>query len=73
MNISFTKLGHEECELCETFNQHHPDHNKHNVHENSNCDMCNTWSLHYEMYTKARLKYEEHTVKPKNGKIKKLY
>lgn len=29
MNISFTKLGHEECESCEQFNVH--PHNKENL------------------------------------------
>lgn len=70
MNISFTKLGHEECELCETFIQHDPNHNRHNAQENSDCDGCNKWSLHFEIYTNARIKYNEHSEKTKNGKVK---
>lgn len=71
MNISFTKLGHEECESCETFIQHDPNHNRHNVQENIDCcDECKKWSLHFEMYTNARKKYDEHSEKTKKGKIK---
>lgn len=28
MNISIVKLGHEECESCETFSLHNPIHTK---------------------------------------------
>ena len=28
MNIRFTKLGHEECEKCETFKLHNSQHNE---------------------------------------------
>jgi len=55
-----------------TFIQHNPNHNKHNVQENSDCDMCKKWSLHFEMYTNARIKYEEQSGKTKNGKIKTI-
>lgn len=67
MNISFTKLGHEECELCETFDQHDSNHNKHNAHDNTDCDLCQKWSMHYEMYTNARIKYEKQLEKTKKG------
>lgn len=31
MNISFTKLGHEECEMCEVFKLHDRMHTKENL------------------------------------------
>jgi len=67
MNKSFTKLGHEECESCETFIQHYLNHNRYNVQENSDCDRCKNWLLHFEMYTNASIKYDEHSEKTKNG------
>lgn len=60
----------QECEICETFIQHDPNHNRHNAQENSDCDGCNKWSLHFELYTNARIKYNEHSEKTKNGKVK---
>jgi len=41
---------------------------RHNAQENSDCDGCKNWSLHFEIYTNARIKYNEHSEKTKNGK-----
>lgn len=37
MNISFTRLGHEECEKCESFCLHNSAHTKENLEVNKNC------------------------------------
>lgn len=43
LNIHFTNLGHEQCELCEQFRPH-VSHNKKNL--DPNCETCNKWSVH---------------------------
>ncbi|KAF2895817.1 hypothetical protein ILUMI_10358 [Ignelater luminosus] len=44
LNISFTKLGHEECEVCETFNLHDSNHTKTSLSED--CTYCDLWNQH---------------------------
>lgn len=61
MNISFTKLGHEECEVCEKFMLHNPNHNKENL--NNDCDECKNWSIHNTNAMQARRKYQIHVEK----------
>lgn len=68
MNIYFTKLGHEECETCEEFNQHDTTHTKEMLNININCSICIKWSIHYDMYKSARAKYDWHRNKETNGK-----
>lgn len=67
MNISFTKLGHEECELCELFDQHDSTHTKQTLNEHNICDVCKKYNLHLEKYINARAKYESHAVQKKKG------
>lgn len=68
MNISFTKLGHEECELCEVFDQHDSTHTKQTLNEQCNsCDVCKKYTLHLAQYINARAKYEGHAVQNKKG------
>lgn len=55
-NISFTKLGHEECWACEIFKKHNAEHTKENL--DSNCEGCSKWVLHHEKYKAARLMYQ---------------
>lgn len=43
MKISFTKLGHEECEICETFVLHNPEHTKENPC--TDCQECLSWKM----------------------------
>ncbi|KAG5882887.1 hypothetical protein JTB14_021946 [Gonioctena quinquepunctata] len=43
-NISFAKLGYEECEACEYFELH--DHTKEN--KLNDCDTCVHWKNHTE-------------------------
>ncbi|XP_022179369.1 uncharacterized protein LOC111039985, partial [Myzus persicae] len=76
MNISFTKLGHEECELCELFDQHDSTHTKQTLNEQYNiCDICKKYTLHLEKYINARAKYESHAVQKKKGNtnLDKIY
>lgn len=42
MKISFTKLGHEQCETCEEFEQHNLLHSKEKLC--SSCTVCINWS-----------------------------
>lgn len=55
LNISFAKLGNEECETCEKFHQHNKDHTSENL--NPDCIVCNEWSTHHKKYVQARGKY----------------
>lgn len=53
MNISFVKLGEEECEICEAHNLH--------VHDNEteeNCAQCNDWKDHSERAKVSRTAYK---------------
>lgn len=58
MKISFTKLGHEECEQCEVFEQHDKTHTR-NTLDLGNCDICKKWNVHIKKATDARKKYRE--------------
>lgn len=60
LNISFTKLGHEECFDCEVFNLHctaSGGHSKNQLAED--CDLCMQWKTHHERYRKTRAEYQE--------------
>jgi len=60
-NISFTKLGHEECEQCEEWKQHNANHSKDTLNLSSNtCNVCKKYEVHLELYTQARSLYESH-------------
>lgn len=59
MNISFARLGHEECESCEKFNIHNLDHTKNG--RDSECETCNLYTKHKKIYIKARKHYEADT------------
>lgn len=56
MNISFAKLGHEECETCETFNLHNPAHVKNGC--DPSCETCSSYLKHKARYVKARKLYD---------------
>lgn len=53
MNISFTKLGHEACEVCEGFKLH--GHNKDS--RSPDCETCQRWSSHIQKAEEARRHY----------------
>lgn len=52
MNISFTKLGHEECELCTSFNIHTKE-----VPDCNSCTICLQQPIHQSNLVKARTSY----------------
>ncbi|XP_030748954.1 uncharacterized protein LOC115885491 [Sitophilus oryzae] len=54
-NISFTKLGHEECETCEIFKMHDPKHTQQNLIPD--CESCKAWENHISKAKNAREKY----------------
>ncbi|CAG9763025.1 unnamed protein product [Ceutorhynchus assimilis] len=57
MNISFTKLGHEECFACETFSLHSKatGHTKETAEDT--CQECTTWKEPQQKYREARKEY----------------
>ncbi len=57
MKISFAKLGHEECEICEEMNLHNPSHNVNSFV--SECDICTKWRGHIDKANNAPQKYRE--------------
>lgn len=57
MKISFTKLGHEECESCEFFRLHDTNHSKENLV--NDCGDCIKWKCHIDKANAARQKYRE--------------
>lgn len=58
MNISFTKLGHEECEICEAFDVHDNKHSKDSL--SSECETCQSWIIHKGNAKKSREIYTLH-------------
>ncbi|KAK4875390.1 hypothetical protein RN001_011812 [Aquatica leii] len=54
-NISFTNLGHEECELCEGFKLHNKQHNPENLDQA--CTDCNSWKEHIQRANDSRASY----------------
>lgn len=57
MNISFTKLGNEECEKCESFELHNENHRKETADQNVDCDTCKEWTLHLNKANITRRNY----------------
>ncbi|KAG5867951.1 hypothetical protein JTB14_007650 [Gonioctena quinquepunctata] len=55
-NISFVKLGHEECEDCEYFLLHNEDHKKDNLA--IDCAICRQWDEHIKKADKSRTRYK---------------
>ena len=58
LNISFTKLNHEECGMCFKFKEHDKDHNQENL--SPDCETCIYWKCHIEKAEKSRDLYKEH-------------
>ena len=52
MNISFAKLGEEECELCMIYNKH-----EHDSQDSESCTKCRDWLEHNERARLARTCY----------------
>ncbi|KAG5882010.1 hypothetical protein JTB14_005567 [Gonioctena quinquepunctata] len=59
LNISFVKLGHEECEECEEFDLHDKTHNKDNIKKD--CECCTRWASHIERAKRSREQYQYDT------------
>lgn len=59
MKISFAKLGHEQCWVCESFDLHSKlsSHKKDDVLD-SNCEECSKFVVHKKKYTSARKHYQ---------------
>jgi len=55
MNISFVKLGEEECEDCIMYENH--EHG--NIEEGNPCETCNSWKAHVERAKVSRKLYKE--------------
>ncbi|KAF6209662.1 hypothetical protein GE061_015411 [Apolygus lucorum] len=60
MNISFTALGHGECEQCESFKLH--DHDQNDLQPD--CSICNAFAIHKQKYSEARIQYNDHKENP---------
>lgn len=54
-NISFVKLGNEECELCESFQLHNIEHTPNSL--NDDCQTCCTWNDHIKKAKDSRERY----------------
>lgn len=63
-NICFTKLGHEECEVCEKFFIHNPEYKE---QRHRNCQECRDYERHREKYTSAREAYKKDVEKQNNA------
>lgn len=61
MNISFAKLGHEECEKCEFFLLHDVNHSKENAETNNDCSICCQWLQHIRKAKESREEYRRDT------------
>lgn len=59
MNISFAVLGHEECWLCESFENHinSSKHRKDNIRPD--CEQCQLWNEHHNKAIMAREEYKK--------------
>lgn len=58
MNISFTKLGYEECERCEIFLKHNKDHTNTPEQHAVACSVCKIYLTHKLKYDEARKQYK---------------
>lgn len=54
-NVSFAKLGNEECELCESYHMHNPEHTAESLNED--CEKCCSWKDHIEKAIESRKRY----------------
>ena len=63
MKVSFTKLGEEECEVCETFKQHKCPKNRYEVEDIDNdektCETCKKHKNHHERAKISREVYRK--------------
>lgn len=57
-NISFAKLGHEECWACEEFYVHSKKEGHNKANFNIECKECKSWEEHHRKYTISRKQYQ---------------
>ena len=81
MNISFCKLGEEECEVCEAIkyhdckapiisNENAPHAERLEGIQTGVCDECDSWSKHYENAALSRIAYRKDADSyPEPGKL----
>ncbi|KAK4873128.1 hypothetical protein RN001_015157 [Aquatica leii] len=55
--ISFAKLGHEECDVCESFRLH--EHDENNIVDS--CVTCGSWKQHITRANDSRQLYKKHS------------
>jgi len=55
MKIYFVKLGNKECDKCEKYNLHDPNHQKNSLLES--CNICQNWTAHTRRAREARKQY----------------
>jgi hypothetical protein len=60
-NISFAKLGEEECELCLSYEQHQ--------HSAPKCNTCSEWTQHNERAKEVRHQYQEDGMKDEDNTV----
>ncbi|XP_050298044.1 uncharacterized protein LOC126737267 isoform X2 [Anthonomus grandis grandis] len=54
MNISFVKLGHEECFVCEKYFLHEKDSQHKRDEPEPNCSVCKEYTIHKKKATESR-------------------
>jgi hypothetical protein len=59
LNISFARLGHEECDLCEIFFVHCSDSGHSKMSLCGSCSECSNWNIHIQKAGKSRSAYKE--------------
>ena len=63
LKISFTVLGHEECETCENYRLHNPSHQE-DTGLDLECETCKELSHHRDKAKAAREKYQNDAENP---------
>lgn len=61
LNISFAKLGCEECEVCDVFKKHETklSHTRHDLPNEDGCISCDGWWEHIQKAGAARQAYKQ--------------
>jgi ssDNA-binding Zn-finger/Zn-ribbon topoisomerase 1 len=67
MNISFAKLGEEQCEECVLHDVHEKNHGADD--NTKECDDCQKWKVHFEWAEMARKLYREDGAKDYDGSV----
>lgn len=57
MHISFARLGHEECEMCEEFFLHGSALGHSQTNLQTDCEMCDSWYYHIQRAGRSRAEY----------------